>query len=184
MSIRREINTLSIALAASAMLASSCTNQVTEDQENDANIETRIIKERKELNLVRNDLIAVEQGCEGRIVVGLELRNLVVGKHHAYKIPGVVSKYGKNDGLKKFNYHTDGTLFYSNSPPYTFSRFELYETQFCHKTQLPTCFRLIEDVDGVIFSEYITYGYIEKSLPKKAKLQCVALEIKDLENDE
>lgn len=183
MSIRREINTLSIALAASTMLASSCTNQVTEDQENETTIETRLTEERNDLNLLRNALIAVEQGCRGRIVVGAELRNLVIGKHHAYKIPGITSKYGKNDGFKKFNYHIDGRLNYSNSSLSSVGSYEVHETQFCHKTALPACFRLIEDAAGVIFSEYITYDNIEKSLPKRAKLQCVALEIRDLQND-
>lgn len=182
MSIRRDINTLSIALAASAMLASSCTNQVTEDQENETTIETRLAKEHNDLNLLRNALIDVEQGCKGRIVVGAELRNLVIGKHHAYKISGIIS--GKNDGFKKFNYHTDGRLNSSNSSLSFVGSYEVHETQFCHKTALPACFRLIKDAAGVIFSEYITYDNIKKSLPKKPKLQCVALEIRDLENDE
>lgn len=183
MDIQSKRNSFLIAITASALLTSSCVNQGAENQEAESDVENRLVKERDELKLLRNDLIAVEQGCEGRIIVGAELRSLVVGKSHSYKIPGSVSNYRRDSGLKKFNYHYDGRLFYSNSSPNTFSRYELYDTQFCHKDQLSTCFRLIEGAGGMIFSEYIIHNYNEKSLPKNVKLQCVGLDIKDLEKN-
>ncbi len=182
MSIQRGIDTLSIVIAAAAVL-SSCVNQETEDQEAESQIENQQVEKRNELNSFRNNLIAVKQGCEGRIVVGARLRRLVVGKSHAYKLPGVASKGDINGGLKRFNYHIDGRLHLSNSSSNTFYTFKIRESEFCHKTQPPECFRLIEGADGVVYSEYVTYDYAGKSLPKKIKLQCVALEIKDLEND-
>lgn len=181
--IRSGINSFLIAITASAVLTSSCVNQTAESQEAESDVKNRQIKERNEFNSLRNDLIAVEQGCEGRILTGAELRTLVVGKSHSYMIPGTVSNYHKSRGLKRFNYHKDGRLFYSNSSPNTFGRYEIYDTQFCHKDQLSSCYRLIESAGGVISAEYLAQNYNEKSSAKKVNLQCVELDIKDLETN-
>lgn len=183
MSVRRMAASLSIVMVISAALATSCTDRATKEDEREKE-KRQLREENQKIARIRDKLISEGQGCDGEILQGEALQDLLIGKHHQYVVPGAVSVGSPTRGLKHFSYKSNGTLHYSSASPGVIAEYTVDQNQFCHEFAPLECFRLIKDNDGVIFSEYIHYIDKEKSSANKVRLQCVALEIRDLENGE
>jgi hypothetical protein len=182
MRIRGRSRALPIWLAASALIAPSCSPESTYgDQAGLTNDERG--QEVRRLALMRESLISEGQGCEGEILAGERLKNLIIGKTHTYVFPGFKGAGLTPDSATRFSYSSSGKLYYNASLPDYIATFAVHPSEYCHVGQYQICFRLIKGSDKKIYTEYINYSSLDETAVRPAKLQCTELAIKDFGGD-
>lgn len=121
------------------------------------------------------------QGCEGDVLSGGALRDVVVGKQHVVVYGGVTHDLGE-----RRSYDPDGTLTSSLISRVFPARYIIDGSLLCSRVKMPSsyvdsCFRLIKAPNGKMMEErLVALGQHSPEIAQRQELSCIELEINEL----
>lgn len=166
---------------ASALLL-SCSG-VTSEEQRQGEIE-QAISEWAVVQRIWRDKEKEGQGCEGEILRGDELRDVVKGKRHTLAHFGIGPDPRRMPAETRA-YKPDGSLSSSLVSNLYQAKYRIDGSMLCTLVLRPTtnvesCFRLIESPEGIVFEERLVAPGVSPDLARGKDLSCIELKIAEM----